>query len=222
MKKNDRKDFAVLLAGTAEMYDKKLSDPLTEMYWECLKKFDLCDVERAFNQHVLDPDRGQFFPKPADVVRVIEGSSETRALQAWTKVLKTISFVGRYQRVAFDDAIIHSVIDDMGGWVNLCSTEDRQKPYKVLEFQKRYRGYIANPPTSYPSHFEEDNYYQKFTPPYPRKPIALIGDTEKVKEIMRNAVTGIPVTAETSPVADIPVTTEHIMALIKAKVITAP
>ena len=80
-----------MMVGIGEIYRATISKFLTDIYWKSLKHFEWQDVERALNAHIYNPDCGQFFPKPADVVRFIEGSGETRALQAWN-----FEIYGRY------------------------------------------------------------------------------------------------------------------------------
>src|SRR5437870_914018 len=121
MQSRDLGKFTILMAGIGELYGKNISSHLIDIYWQVLKQYELVDVQNAFQSHVQNPDCGQFFPKPADIVRFIEGSGETKALLAWAKVERAIRQLGSYQSVVFDDSLIHIVIEDMGGWVKLCS-----------------------------------------------------------------------------------------------------
>ncbi len=150
MQKGDLPQFLILIANIGELYGKAVSGPLTDIYWETLKSFELEDLRRAFSAHVCNPDCGQYFPKPADIVKFIEGGGETKALQAWTKVENAIHWVGSYESLAFDDPIIHSVIEDMGGWVKLCALSLEELPFRALDFQKRYMGFVIRKPSRYP------------------------------------------------------------------------
>ncbi len=126
---------------------------LIDIYWQVLKQYELEDVQNAFQSHIQNPDCGQFLPKPADIVRLIEGSGETKALLAWAKVERAVIQIGSYQSVVFDDPLIHAVIEDMGGWVKLCSMKNEQMPFYANEFQKRYMGYVNKKPESTPKTF---------------------------------------------------------------------
>jgi hypothetical protein len=150
MDESNKEDFAKSMMGIGETYDKNISKELMATYWNVLKRFDINEVVDAFGRHLENTDNGQFFPKPADIIRAIQGSTEGRSLNAWTLVDKSIRTIGPYQDVVFDDALIHSVIDDMGGWVSLCSTNDTEYPFKANEFKTRYRSLQSNPPDSYP------------------------------------------------------------------------
>jgi hypothetical protein len=82
MKKDDMPQFALSLAELGEIYAKNISEFLTDIYWKALEDFELQDVKKALRAHIHNPDCGQYFPKPADVVRFIEGSGETKALNS--------------------------------------------------------------------------------------------------------------------------------------------
>jgi hypothetical protein len=41
----------------------------------------------------------------------------------------------------FDDALIHRVISEMGGWIQLGSKGNDEWPFVAKEFETRYRGY---------------------------------------------------------------------------------
>lgn len=151
MQTHDKPKFETLMNATASMYGRKPSDRTQlAMYFNALNRFSFEDVQAGFNAHIQNPDNGQFFPKPADVIRYMDGGSDTQAGNAWTKVDKSIRTVGPYQNVVFDDRIIHAVIADMGGWIQLCSTDDKEYPFTKNEFIKRYTGYRSRPPEDYP------------------------------------------------------------------------
>ena len=58
--------------------------------------------------------------------------------------------IGAYRTVVFDDPLIHAVIWDMGGWQTLCAMLIKDEPFRAKEFENRYVGYVARPPTQYP------------------------------------------------------------------------
>lgn len=150
MEPHEKPEFARSLLGVGEVYGQKFSPQRQALYWEVLKSYPLADVVEGIARHLADPDVGQFLPKPADIVRQIAGSTDTQAMQAWTKVAAAVARVGSYQTVVFDDWRIHAVIRDMGGWVRMCEmrAEDDPReggakadmPFIAREFEKRYRG----------------------------------------------------------------------------------
>ena len=184
MKTADMPKFTLMLASLGELYGKAISVFLTELYWQALKDFELQDVEKALQAHIHNPDCGQYFPKPADVVRFIEGSGETKALLAWAIVEKAMYQVGGYQTVVFDDRLIHAVLEDMGGWVKLCSTTFEALPFRANEFQKRYMGFLHKKPERHPRYLlgitETDNARNGFE----IKPPVLVGNAKKAEQVM--------------------------------------
>lgn len=141
MQNQDRAEFAKLLTSVYSAYDKDISEFTLTAFWETLKRFDFEDVRRAFHVHYGNPDSGQFAPKPGNIIKILEGGSGDRGLLAWSKVERAVRQVGPYQSVVFDDPIIHAVIRDMGGWIQLGDCQEREFEFRGKEFATRYRGY---------------------------------------------------------------------------------
>lgn len=141
MQPTEQAKFAAMLLAAAEMYGKTLSDGVIEIYWQTLQGYELADLQRAFQAHFVNPDTGQFFPKPADIVRMIEGSTQSAAAVAWSKVEEAVKHVGTYRDVVFDDPLIHRVIQDLGGWIQLGTKTLDEWPFIGNDFQNRYRAY---------------------------------------------------------------------------------
>lgn len=150
MREDQKSEFGRMWTDCWAMYGKSVSPGVLDLAFQALRRYELSDISRALSRHLNDPDAGQFAPKPADVVRNLDGSKETRAMLAWSKVEKAIRRVGSYQSVVFDDPIIHAVIQDMGGWCDLNKITEDETPFKAREFEKRYQGYALRPPSEYP------------------------------------------------------------------------
>lgn len=141
MKQDDYQKFVNCLIGCAEIADKQLSKQAILIYWQALKHLEIAVVVDAFNRHIVNPDFGQFMPKPADIIKLTSGSILDSAMMAWSVVLKSIKSIGRYESIVFDDQATMSVIMEMGGWIELCKVEDNELPFRASEFQKRYKSY---------------------------------------------------------------------------------
>lgn len=141
MQPTDPQAFKALLQGVHDFYGKELSEFAIGVWWEAMRPYDFAAVKDALNRHAVNPDNGQFLPKPADVVKLIGGGTQDGALVAWAKVDRAVRAVGAYKSVVFDDAIIHRVIEDMGGWVQICGLKEDEWPFRAKEFENRYRGY---------------------------------------------------------------------------------
>lgn len=143
MKQQDFDEFCEMLDLIAEQHSKRLSDGLKMLYWQGLSDFDLAAVKQAAARHLRNPDTGQFMPKIADFIRMLQGSTQDSALLAWAKVDKAVRQVGTYEDVVFDDPLIHRVIQDMGGWIGFGSKSEDEWPFVAKEFENRYRGFKA-------------------------------------------------------------------------------
>lgn len=91
--------------------------------------------------------------------------------------------VGAYHSVAFDDPLIHGTIEAMSGWVDLCRADQKSLPFRSLEFQKHYVGYLEGKVEFTPAYLcgitEAENRRNGFLNHIP--PVALIGNPEKAQ-----------------------------------------
>jgi hypothetical protein len=185
MTESDRPTFFTLMGGVHAFYRQDFSDFSGGVWWMAMKPFDLPAVQDAVNRHCVNPDNGQFMPKPADIVRLLQGSTQDGALVAWAKVDRAIRQVGTYATVCFDDPIIHRVITDMGGWVAIGGKTEKEWPFLAKEFENRYRGYrtqggVDEYPRLLVGIAEAQNGQQGFRSQAP----VLIGDSSKAKRVL--------------------------------------
>ena len=75
-----------------------------------------------------------------------------KTLQAWRQVEQAISQYGSYTSVVFNDATIHAVINDIGGWIALCACSRAQLNIKAIEFKNNYQAETTQTPQHHPSH----------------------------------------------------------------------
>jgi hypothetical protein len=149
----DRQRFLALMTGISDYYGKVFSNAVLGLYWQGLQRFDFADVERALWAHTQNPDAGQFLPKIADVTRTLQGRTQDQAAVAWGKVDRAVRTVGTYVDVIFDDALIHRVVTELGGWIWLGEQSDDEWPFVAKRFENLYCAYLsrADSPT-YPPH----------------------------------------------------------------------
>lgn len=185
MENKDKKEFFGILGATGVMYDKALPEQALELYFSSLKDLSLDQVKAAISRHVNHPEKGQFFPKPADIRFQLQGNADTRALLAWTELERAIDRYWPYESVVFDDPIIHAVLTDMGGWAGIGDRERKDWPFVQKEFERRYQGYVGGPAFRFPGHLaglcERVNERGGYEIPPPK----LIGDEQKALQVMR-------------------------------------
>ncbi|KVO95540.1 hypothetical protein WL21_32560 [Burkholderia ubonensis] len=141
MTPSDHTAFVALIADVHAFYRRDFSDFGADVWWNALKPFDLAAISDAVGRHSVNPDSGQFMPMPADIVKMLGGSTQDAALAAWAKVDRAVRSCGTYNSVVFDDALIHRVLVEMGGWVLIGGKGEEEWPFVRNEFVNRYRGY---------------------------------------------------------------------------------
>ena len=144
MRDADSAAFAVALVAVAEVYAEALSQARIEAYFAALAPWDLASVLEALQRSVR---ACKFFPKPADLVELIEGDPKGRAELAWTRVVKATEHVGTYESVDFRDPAIHATVTALGGWTECWRWErlnPRELDMKAQEFKRLYAALRAS------------------------------------------------------------------------------
>lgn len=139
MKQSDFPEFAGLISDVMAFYKQDVSEFAVSVWWQACANFDLEQVRKALTAHAMDPDRGQFSPKPADIIRALQGTHTDRALLAWQKAYKAISQIGAYQTANLGDPAAHAAIESMGGWPKFCQSQVDELPFLQKRFCDLYR-----------------------------------------------------------------------------------
>lgn len=186
MKPSDRATFGQLLSGVYAFYGKEASDFALSVWWQAMSPFDFKAVAEAMNRHCVNPDSGQFLPKPADVVKMLQGSTQDSALVAWAKVDRAVRTVGTYRSVVFDDPLIHRILTEMGGWIELGRKTEEEWPFVRNEFVNRYRGYRMRSETpDYPPHLVGMSEAQNAKAGFQVEAPLLLGNPETAAKVAR-------------------------------------
>lgn len=180
----EEKLFAVL-QGVHDFYGKDMTDFAGSVWLEACRTFSPEQVSKALSAHLMDPEKGQYMPKPADVVRQLQGTQTDRALMAWGKALDAMQRIGAYSDVCFDDGLIHVVIEDIGGWVKLCRTNYEELPHTQRRFCDSYRAYSRRGDVEYPSRLIGETSVANQRYGCWVKP-ALIGNVEKAQRVLES------------------------------------
>ncbi len=185
MIEKDFDSFCELLGVVSEQYGKPISEGAKILYWQGLIDFELSAVQQALYRHIRNPDNGMFMPKIADIVRMLQGSTQDSALAAWAKVDQAVRKVGTQVSVAFDDPLIHKVLQDMGGWLALGQKSEDDWPFVAKEFENRYRGFKSRgEKPEYPKKliglYDATNLHQGFKETEP----VLIGNKESAQQVL--------------------------------------
>ncbi len=136
MDSQDKSVFAREMATLSELYGKTVSKELFEMYCADLSEYRITDIVRAVQAHRRDPDRGRYFPKPADLLDKIQCSAEEAALIAWSEVPR---LAANSREAKSQDDVTESVVQDMGGWRRFGMADAKEMHWMQREFVERYK-----------------------------------------------------------------------------------
>ena len=183
---NPKIRFAKALTALSEYYGRDLSGGVLDLYWQGLSQYAIDDVEAAIGRHIQNPDCGQFMPKIADIVRMIDGTTQSASAIAWGKVQRAIGSVGTYSSICFDDPCIHLALSDIGGWIEAGKCSLDELPFLQNRFDKAYRAYRSRgsdlPP--YPRHLPGICETTNAAAGYRAEPPTLVGDLTKAKAVL--------------------------------------
>lgn len=107
MKAGDAERFAVAWQSAHQVYGKGVEPAAIALVFRVLQGYELADVEAALGRHLKT---SEFAPKPADIVRAIEGSEDSQVALAWQRFREAT----RSGNMPSDEALC-KVIRRMGG-----------------------------------------------------------------------------------------------------------
>ncbi|NSX14984.1 hypothetical protein HTY52_12950 [Cupriavidus taiwanensis] len=184
MKPQDATRFTRLVSDVSAFYRQDFSEFAGRVWWQAMQPFDFEAVAEAFNRHAVNPDSGQFMPKPADIVKMLQGTTQDSALVAWAKVDRALRTVGTYRSVSFDDPLIHRVLTEMGGWIELGRKTEDEWPFVRNEFVNRYRGYkMRSELPDFPPHLIGVAEAQNAKTGFAVEPPLLLGNPSQAAEV---------------------------------------
>ncbi len=100
--------FAGHLAGLAEALGEPLSQSRINAYFGAMRAYELESVVRAINEALSTV---RFFPKPVELIEMIEGAPTEQSLKAWHLVTDAIGRGGYYSSLYTDDPHIAFAIN---------------------------------------------------------------------------------------------------------------
>lgn len=133
----ERPALFALIADVLGFYGQATSPFALSVWWEACKSLDLQAVRGAMTAHATDPDRGHFSPKPADILRIIRGSSAERANSAWVHVLGQVRSVGSYGSPKLDEQQ-RAALDALGGFGAVCRSDESELPFLHRRFVEQF------------------------------------------------------------------------------------
>lgn len=135
MTKDDKKQFSAMIKSVAQLFDKKITSGMMQVYWDCVQDYQLEHVRLALTYACK---KSKFFPKPADIQEFMSGTPDEAAALGFDKLITAIRSSGSIASVVFDDPVIHVVVDQMGGWLKVCKWETNELAFRQHDYVKRH------------------------------------------------------------------------------------
>lgn len=158
MKNEDKRAFFDLMMAAGEVYGREVTQPMAAIYLSALASVSIEQVQEAMMAHMQNPDSGQFFPKPADLIKQITGTTkqqdaaiEDKAAIAWACIERDIRRIGSYGTLKLEDKQALATVKAMGGWQSICQTETSKMEWKRKEFIRMYETFERMPLDALPS-----------------------------------------------------------------------
>lgn len=147
-------NFIQTLSAAMGLYNRGLSKAEATLWVSMMmcEGIDSRTAIGALQTHLGNPDKGQYAPKPSDLIGIVKGTTrdiEARAMEAWELAILGVRKAGSYRDVVFDDPIIHSTIALLGGWLTFCMMETDQMPFIRKDFIKTYA--VASQRSNHPN-----------------------------------------------------------------------
>lgn len=158
MKNEDKRAFFDLMMAAGEVYGREVTQPMAAIYFSALATVSIEQVQAAMMTHMQNPDSGQFFPKPADIIKQMTGTTkqqdaaiEDKAAIAWACIERDIRRIGSYGTLKLEDKQALATVKAMGGWQSICQTETSKMEWKRKEFIRMYETFDRMPLEALPS-----------------------------------------------------------------------
>jgi hypothetical protein len=113
---HDFEAFAGLMAVLEEVFGKEFTPQLVEIYFRALADFPIERIAAAVDEAVRTL---KFFPKPAELVELIERSPDDQAEDAWGQFWLAVTRCGTYRSLYCEDGVLAEVIRrQCGSWAD--------------------------------------------------------------------------------------------------------
>jgi len=137
----DKQAFTKLMTHTALAYKEDLDKPRLSVYYDHLNRYDKETLVVALRK-ICETSR--FFPRISDIIEVIEGSIEDKAIASWTLIEYAMEQGPCPKEPSVKNPLFAETIASVGGWDRL---EDIYRDTTVLWEKKRQefiRSYVSS------------------------------------------------------------------------------
>lgn len=202
MNSQDQNKFKELITVISETYGEEFNPSKVKLWWNLFKPYSIEVFEKALYAHIACPDAGMFSPKPANLMKIINGTTKEheqaikdKSTLAWAAIMRDISRVGPYGNLQLEDKKALAAVESIGGWQMLCSkTYDElnwiEKQFKEAydmyertpdsDLPKQLKGIVSSQQQGLPNHTASNDTVQALNPP------------EEIKRRLQAAYNSIP------------------------------
>lgn len=149
MNESEKVQFIEILTGIGEIYEKKMSTVVLEIYWEALKEYPLDDIKRATN-NIVQTHKYATFPKPAEFIEYIDPPIEAGMKAELMTEEFYARFVGSgYESFEWKDPVLAMTVRHYGGWHSVLEQYPRDNEKDAMfwmkDFKKVYIAFLKHP-----------------------------------------------------------------------------
>lgn len=141
MNATDDTKFVQALLVLGEVFNEQISEMRMEAYRMALADYDMAAIERACKSAMTSL---KFFPKPVELIELIEGNAEDRANQAWGTLYAATTDSG-YSSVRFLDPAAAVAVDAVfQGWIQACQVLSQCSSEMLAHYRNHFiKQYVA-------------------------------------------------------------------------------
>lgn len=148
MIENDGNKFRELITAINVTYGEDFTEPQILLWWNLFKPHSIETFEQAVYQHMACPDAGMFAPKPANLMKFINGTSkqneqaiDDKAEIAWHVIEGEIRRIGSHTSLRMEDRQALAAVKAIGGWKKICGLTISELTWAHKEFVAAYKNY---------------------------------------------------------------------------------
>ena len=140
----NKTEFRDVFALLCETYGKEPTKVLMSAYYMVLEDLTVEEFKSSIKS-ILASRKYSTMPLPADILEFVNGSADDNSLIALKILENEMARSGSYNSVCFKDSAIMTVVDNMGGWINLCRITEDEWKFRKKEFLDLYKALLRNP-----------------------------------------------------------------------------
>jgi len=145
MNAEDKNKFKEIMTMVSINYNEEINLPKLQLWWKLFSHYPIQAFEKAVYAHITCPDSGMFSPKPANITKMIQGTTkqndqnvESEAELAWASVFNAIKGCGSHRTPKFKNPKIAPTLFSMTDWMSLCACTTKDLDWKKKEFISLY------------------------------------------------------------------------------------